>query len=319
MNETTAQDQAVKEATSKWEKQFDKGYIDNKEDALASISNVIVKPMLAHSFSDHGKKVKYPALVQQKLDGIRCVAVISKSGVKLYSRKSKLITSMVHIKERLKSMDFSGWCWDDQPEVILDGELYNHKYRHDFGKIVSMVRKKKPTPGCEIIEYHLYDVYNEVWNQSQRWQFLQGLERCEGIELVLTGEIQEESQLDNYYCEALECGYEGVIVRNMDALYEQKRSYNLQKYKKFKDDEFPIIGIEEGRGKLAGHASAFICVAENGETFKAKLKGSLSFLKKCFEDHSLWKGKQLTVQYQGLTDKDMVPRFPVGKAIRDYE
>ncbi len=114
-------------------------------------------------------------------------------------------------------------------------------------------------------------------------------------------------------------GFEGAMLRNVNSLYVNKRSYDLQKVKEFDDSEFGIAGVKEGRGKLAGHA-IFICELgpKGGETFDVKLKGDTEYLKKLWEDKSLWEGKMLTVQFQGLTAYG-VPRFPVGIAIRDYE
>jgi DNA ligase 1 len=93
------------------------------------------------------------------------------------------------------------------------------------------------------------------------------------------------------------------------------------------DGEFPIVDFEEGNGRLSGHVGSFWCVVTKeyesqggveGERFKAKPKGKTSKLREYFKDHSLWKGKLLTVQYQNFTP-DGLPRFPVGKGIRDYE
>ena len=116
----------------------------------------------------------------------------------------------------------------------------------------------------------------------------------------------------------LEDGYEGTIIRNMHGPYENKRSYHLQKYKDFIDSEFPIVGIEEGRGKLAGHVGNFVCEYK-GNTFGVKLKGSTEFLKECYENHELWKDKWMSVKFQGYTSTNFVPRFPVGLKIRGVE
>lgn len=93
----------------------------------------------------------------------------------------------------------------------------------------------------------------------------------------------------------------------------------MQKVKEFDDAEFEITGIEEGRGKLAGHVGAFVCKTDEGKTFLAKMSGDTGKLADYFTNHSLWAGKRLTVKYQGMTGKEKVPRFPVGIAIRDYE
>ena len=58
---------------------------------------------------------------------------------------------------------------------------------------------------------------------------------------------------------------------------------------------------------------------KEGVVFGAKMDGDTERLREYFENHSLWKGKQLTVRYQGFTKKQNVPRFPVAKAIRETE
>ena len=107
------------------------------------------------------------------------------------------------------------------------------------------------------------------------------------------------------------------MLRSPDSKYEfDKRSYGLLKLKMFKDEEFKIVGITEGRGRLARHVGAFICETKDGQKFRVKLEGSQGFLRECFKKHSLWKGKNMQVLYQDLTDRG-VPRFPVGKQIRE--
>lgn len=75
-NETSPMEQAYFQAKSDWEKQLKKGYVDNVDDAEDGKTDEIIKggiaPMLAHKFSEQGHKIKYPALVQPKLDG--CVS-----------------------------------------------------------------------------------------------------------------------------------------------------------------------------------------------------------------------------------------------------
>ena len=126
-------------------------------------------------------------------------------------------------------------------------------------------------------------------------------------------------------------GYEGIMVRNMNSPYEDKRSYNLQKLKDFIDKEFIIVGINEGEGALAGHAGSFKFALHDNEAdafiaglsgdkqhFNAKLVGSRERLKHYFDNPQEALGKKGTVRYQNLS-KDGIPRFPVCQSIRDYE
>ena len=80
--------------------------------------------------------------------------------------------------------------------------------------------------------------------------------------------------------------------------------------------EFKIVGVKEGKGKLAGKA-IFTCRTDAGTEFDVKMKGAIADLAKYFDDPSLAIGKQLTVQYQNMTDKSGVPRFPVGLRLRE--
>jgi ATP-dependent DNA ligase len=180
------------------------------------------------------------------------------------------------------------------------------------------VRQEVPEKGCEVVEYHIYDIASCSPNTpfSQRANVLASLSFTAPLIPVKTVKVNNEDELMEWFDTFRNEGYEGCMARNSNGLYVNKRSYDLQKLKEFETEEFEIIGIEEGRGKLAGHA-IFVCRIKDQE-FKAKMKGDTAMLKRYFEDHSLWKGKKLTVKYQGYTAYG-IPRFPVGIAIRDYE
>lgn len=316
-NETTAAQQAELEAEAKWEKQLKKGYVQNLDDAKTDKVDEIIEggivPMLAHKYSEQAHKIKYPAFVQPKLDGIRCIAIVKDGEATLWSRTRKPITSCPHIIQELEA------AFETQ-DIILDGELYNHEMKADFEKIVSLVRQEEPAEGHEIVQYHVYDTVSDE-SFKHRYAKLHRMFRMFeffALQLVQTEVAKTEDDVMEFFDKYRKQGYEGAMMRNVESLYVNKRSYDLQKVKEFDDAEYPIVGVEEGRGKLTGHA-IFVCKTEEGKEFLAKMKGDTAQLKRFFDDHSLWQGKKLTVQYQGLTGKEKVPRFPVGVAIRDYE
>jgi ATP-dependent DNA ligase len=138
------------------------------------------------------------------------------------------------------------------------------------------------------------------------------------LKLVETYAVADEDTVAEFYTKFKTLKYEGAILRNVEGLYANKRSADLIKVKEMQDSEFKILGIEEGRGKLANHVGSFICLATNGQEFKAKMSGNTEKLKEYFEDHKLWTGKRLTVQFQDLTSYG-IPRFPVGLRIREEE
>jgi DNA ligase 1 len=317
-NATTAPAQAKAEAEAKWEKQKKKGYVESLDDAADGIRDEIIEggadPMLAQSFDKHGFKIIFPCFAQPKLDGIRCIAMINRGQVSLWTRTRKRITSMPHIEAALsKSFPDS--------VITLDGELYNHDYKHEFEKIVSAVRKENPEEGYEVVQYHIYDMVDPSLDFEARFAIAKKLcrEPSLNFQFVRTAEVDFAAQAADYADLMISLGFEGAMLRNRIGGYEAKRSYNLQKVKKFDDAEYQIVGISEGRGKLKGHVGAFICKTEDGDEFEAKLEGSLAHLKAYFDRPELWQGKKLTVRYQGITNKNNVPRFPVGVAVRDYE
>ena len=108
------------------------------------------------------------------------------------------------------------------------------------------------------------------------------------------------------------------MVRNQNSLYKYKhRSYDLQKVKRFLDDEFKIIGGKDGTGRETGLV-IFRCSTPNGLEFDVRPRGTHEERAVIFKNLADYIGKHLTVRYQELTD-DGRPRFPVGIAVRDYE
>jgi DNA ligase-1 len=83
-NETTPEEQALLEAESQWTRKLKKDYVTTLGAAVAGASSDLIEggilPMLAHKFSEHGDKLKYPCYVQPKLDGHRCLAVVDGKG-----------------------------------------------------------------------------------------------------------------------------------------------------------------------------------------------------------------------------------------------
>lgn len=317
-NETSPYEQAGAEAQAKWEKQKKKGYVESIEAAQADELDDLIEggivPMLAHGYKDQAHKIKYPAYVQPKLDGIRCIAILKDGKCTLWSRTRKPITGVPHIARAIEAA-FS-------QDIILDGELYNHDFKANFEKIVSFVRQEKPAAGHEVVQYHVYDLpSDEVFsNRATKLRYIKSswFPNREIVK-VETVQIDDEAEAMNYFQLWRKEGYEGAMIRNAEGKYVNKRSYDLQKMKEFDDAEFEIIGVEEGRGKLAGHVGAFKCRMADGKEFLAKMSGDTEKLREYFNFESSWHGKKLTVKYQGLTGANGVPRFPIGVAIRDYE
>jgi len=332
-NETTPEQQADAEIKSKWEHKHNKDYHLTIEecDCKTKIANVGgYLPMLAQSYVKHAEKhLKYPCFVQKKYDGLRCIATKENMRTRLWFRSGKLITTMVHIQLELDLIMEEG--------DIFDGELYVHG--EDFNSFTGAIRANKNLNPevTEKIKYHIYD-FPRIENLTENNPYTYRLERFkklkirEPIILADTFLISNFEEAMKYYKQFIGEGYEGIMFRNIGMPYEQKRSYSLLKYKEFVDDEFIIVGAEEGKGILAGHVGSFVCKIEANRILKdiggkevkfgniegqvkAKMKGKQARLKYLFENPKEYLGKPLTIIYQNLS-KDLIPRFPVGKTIR---
>lgn len=313
-NATTPEEQALLEAEAKWTKKLSgHNYNESREAAeKGESSNAVeggVLPMLAHKYSEQGDKIKWPAFAQRKYDGARMTAVPTPEGVTLWSRTRKQMFSVPHIQKALDRL----WSVFGTP-VVLDGECYSDAYKDKFEKLMHFIRQSKYIPGSEVVEYHIYDCVVEGMPFSERIAKLRRLLTNEPkgtpLKLVETIEVADEDELLLAFEKFRAEGMEGAMVRNAAGLYVPRRSYDLQKVKEFDDAEFPIVGVTEGRGKMQGRA-VFVCETSKGIQFEAKMKGEIAKLKQYWDNPKLAVGKKLTVQYQGLTTKNKVPRFPV--------
>jgi DNA ligase-1 len=302
VNSTTAYTQAQAEAKAIWDKRIEKEYfVDISE--IDSYDKF--EPMLAGDYTK--QKVQHSSgYSQPKLDGIRCIA----NSKGLWTRSGKPITSCPHIWKEVKDV------LEANPEVTLDGELYNHELKEDFNKIVSLVRKTKLTDADledskRLVQYHVYDIHNS--NNADVIFSIRNLELKESgffkeyLHFVRTDWCDTQDELDELYASYMADGYEGQMVR-LDEKYECKRSRYLLKRKQFITEEFDVVKIEEGQGNWAGYAKRFILRMPDGTECGAGVRGTQAQMKQ------LWESKETpnwaTLRYFGLTP-DGVPRFPV--------
>jgi DNA ligase-1 len=304
-NGTTDIEQALKEAIAKRTKKLESGYFE-------SITNIDTKqyfePMLAAKWEDYKDKIQYPIYSQAKLDGIRCI--LTKDG--MFSRNGKPIISAPHIFDSVKPL------FETNPDLIFDGELYADKFANDFNKIVSLVKKTKPTAddlkeSKELIEYHIYDLPSSDKNFIQRAYDLAILfetrsELHPHCRIVETYKVPSEAVVTELYEKYVEEGYEGQMLR-LDSKYENKRSKTLLKHKSFVDEEYTILDICEGEGNRTGTAGYMVFETAEGKPFKSNVKGTWDETAEMLKNKKQLIGKQATIKYFNLTP-DGIPRFP---------
>ena len=278
----------------------------------------MIKPMLAHKVNDKKIDFNEPVFIQPKLDGVRCL--FTKDGA--YSRTGKQFHNLRYIELRLAPF------FDKNPDVVLDGELYNHDLRDDFEQIISLVRKQKPTDedrlnSADMIQYHVYDYIVPFIGYEARLKWLLSNKDHLWSNVVLPVETHRvykyEEAANMHYDGFLKQGYEGSILR-LNGAYEQKRSYNLQKFKDFSDDEATIVGYEAGKGKRTGTLGKFFMMDDNGIEFGCPPGKGYNYtdLANILNNVHDYVGKRATFTYFERTKAGNY-RHPQFKCIRDYE
>ena len=271
--------------------------------------------MLAHPVGK--KEFDKDSFIQPKLDGVRCY--ITKDGA--FSRNHKQFMNAQHILDELVPL------FAKYPHVVLDGELYNHNYKDNFNKIISLVRKQTPSDAerneAKVIQFHNYDIFMpETPDNSFRYrnESIKNLHKEFTLQYCKTVETHEVSIIESateWHKRFLELGYEGSILRN-NKPYENKRSYNLQKFKDFYDTEATIIGWVEGQGKRTGTIGKFLARDANGIEFGMPVMDKMPVLEKMYDIAEWYIGKTATFTYFQRTPSGSY-RHPLFKTIRNYE
>ena len=283
------------------------------------------KPMLAYPVSDKPIDYTKPVFMQPKLDGVRCLiqaepwVTNEASGydVVAYSRTGKQWLNINHILQSLVPF------FKANSNVILDGELYNHALRDDFEKIISCVRKTKPTAidrteSRKLVQFHCYDIVDETMLFVDRIHWLRSnFTPIYGVKLVHTESVLDERDAKLFHEACLTSGYEGSILRIND-VYQCKRSHSLRKFKDFHDAEATITDWVEGKGKRKGTIGKFMAIDADGNEFGMPVMDNFKKLQTMFNEMKTWVGKEATFTYFERTKAGSY-RHPLFKAIRDYE
>lgn len=315
-NETTPEAQALAEATSDYNSKLEKDYFLSIEEASNQESKSSKQggylPMLAQDYKKHaGRHLRFPCAIQPKLDGIRSIAIKHENTVKLYTRSGKTINTLPTVVCALNRIMNNG--------DIFDGELYLH--HEDFNEFTGSIRADVNFNQeiTDRMEYHMYDVprINGITEEIPfiaRYNMLKELPLTDCLKIVGTHVVNSFEEALVWYDKWVAEGYEGMMFRNIDMPYEQKRSYNLLKYKDMVDEEFEVVDvIIENHGTMKHYMVE--CITRNGIKFTAKMKGTQEGLSNLFSSPRDIIGKMATVQYFGYTPKGSL-RFPVAKTIR---
>lgn len=268
--------------------------------------------MLAYPFEEKRLyKWGFPVLVQPKLDGVRCGLDFDESGnVILRSSTQEVITSVPHINAEIEEL-----CTSSNITIpMLDGELYVHGL--SFEDIYSITsRTVNFHEQFEHMEFHVFDLMETTYPQYIRTDklrdFMSLVRPDSPIKYVSTRVACSFEEVWNHYNDYLSEGYEGIIVRDINAPYIKRRSTQVMKFKPKKDDWYEIIGTLEEFDKYGnpkGCLGRIICVGSTGDIFPV-YSGLTDELRQ-----ELWKkdltGWLLHVSYQSIFPKTNKPRHP---------
>ncbi len=313
-NATTAEQQAMAEAIAEEGIKLKREY----RRTIAELDAVKSGPMLAQDYAKLKKPLVFPVYSQPKLDGIR--AIISAEGA--LSRTMQPHYNCDHILAALAPV------FAKYPGLSFDGEFYNHDLKEDFNKIVSVVRKQKPTAeqkaeAANLIQYHVYDLPGPQTFRVRSAQLAQVFQDFRlltagcPVKLVPTVHVGAQELLDQLNGEYTEAGYEGQMVRLNEPYDFDTRSKSLLKRKEFSTAEYPILRIEEGLGNWGGYAKRVVIQLPDGQECGAGMRGTQEFAKELLDKERAGnRPKEATVRFFGQTPDGML-RFPVAIDFHD--
>ena len=223
--------------------------------------------------------------MSEKLDGIRAYW----NGKELLTRSGKTIYA-------------PAWFIKNYPPFEIDGELWTR--REDFENISSIVRDKVPSKAWKEVKHYIFEVPHAKGDLFERLAKAKPYEN-EVIKILPQIAIKDKKHLEDFHNALDKKGAEGVVVRDPNMPYINKRTSKALKVKRFKDAECKVLGYTEGKGKFKGMIGAIKCLLDNGIDFKIG-----TGLKHKDRQSPPEIGSSITFKYQNLT-KYGKPRFPV--------
>jgi len=242
------------------------------EKKYADYSIPVFGCQLAHDSANHENKVSGKKLIEVKLDGVRVITIVRADGrVDMFSRNGKELANFPHIAEQISNVIKQKGS-SKSMDVVLDGEIMSSSFQ-DLMKQVH--RKDNVKAGDAVL--HLFDVLpledfeKGIYNKDQEtrsemvkfWvatnkDLLPNVTALEN-ELVDLDTEEGQKRFKEINAQAIAGGYEGIMIKDIDAPYECKRSVAWLKLKPFIEVSLTVVTTEEGTGKNVGKMGALVC------------------------------------------------------------
>ena len=291
--------------------------------------------MLAHDSANHEKKMKGKKQIEIKLDGVRVITIIRGNKVEMFSRNGKQFHNFGHIIEELEAVI------KDYPvpyPLVLDGEVMSAS----FQDLMKQLQRKETVQNSDAV-LHLFDTVplgcfmNGSWDKPQSFRSAITKHWVEDHKAVLqhvTALEWETVDLDTLEGEqrfvelnkaAVAGGYEGVMIKDVDAGYECKRSHAWLKAKPFIEVTLSITDLEEGTGRNEGRLGAFVCAGQDdGKDIRVNVGSGFTDEQRStfWTDRDAVVGQLVEVRADAVTqnqDGTYSLRFPRFKTFRGFE
>lgn len=217
-------------------------------------------------------KIKYPAMAQLKMDGLRCNVVVKDNTVTFYSRNGKTFDLLGNLEQEFidaaRGLDvvFDGELLVTKDSKVVDRQTGNGILnKANKGTISEEEAKLVTMTVWDIISYDNWIAGKEEMIYVHRYNRLISLNLRGKINIVPSIEVRslDEAKIvyENYYAK----GYEGIILKNTDNIWEPKRSQTQIKFKGEETASLHVVGIQHGNGKYEGQIGSLICESEDGE------------------------------------------------------
>jgi len=260
----------------------------------------IFESQLATDSAKHPKKVSGKKILEPKLDGIRCLAIVDisfpeKTKVQLFSRNGKPFNNFPHIEDQLtecvKLYTNSPWTENRITKFVLDGEIISE----NFQALMKQAQRKSDIDTANAV-FTIFDIipldkFNKgLWTMPQSvrsndWlgsikdrvnQTCSSLHIISGIEVDLDT-ADGRSVMDRFAKDQIELGYEGIMIKDPDAPYVCKRRTAWMKWKPTITVDLAVVDVEEGTGRNLGRLGAFVCEGtDDGRFIRVNVGGGFS-------------------------------------------
>lgn len=287
---------------------------------------------LAHDSANHEKKMSGTKQIEIKLDGVRVITIVKKDSVEMFSRNGKQFTNFDHICEEIKAVA------DFDEDMVLDGEVMSD----NFQDLMKQVHRKSSAGAVDAVLYlfdliPLADFKKGMWDkpQNERSKSIkdwvesnsEALPHVSGLEWedVNLDTPEGEARFTEINKLAVEGGYEGVMIKDIEAGYTCKRSHAWLKMKPFIEVSLTVTATEEGTGKNVGKLGALVCEGtDDGKDIKVNVGSGLTDDQR----ESFWADKQALIGQVAEVRADAVTqnqdgtfslRFPRFKTFRGFE